>query len=57
MTVYETDIGERIAGAKQIENLEFSYEKKDTTLLCTVAGKIDTISPPALLEVFEKKLR
>lgn len=42
-----------IEGAKQVENLEISYSRRDGALHCQVRGRIDTISAPALLEVFE----
>ena len=42
-----------IEGAKEVENLEINYSRKDGTLFCDVSGRIDTISAPALLEVFE----
>ena len=47
----------RIAGAKQVENLKISYEVDFRTLNCAVTGRIDTISSPALLEVFERTTR
>ena len=42
-----------IEGAKQTDNLRIACEKRDAALLCRVAGRIDTISAPALLETFE----
>ena len=53
MTASESDGDEKISGAKQVEDLKISYEKKDSTLYCAVSGRIDTISAPALMEVFE----
>ncbi len=53
MTVSESVSTEKIEGAKQIDNLQIDYEKMDGLLLCKVKGRIDTISAPALLEVFE----
>lgn len=44
---------EKITGAKQVDNLEINYEAGDR-LKCTVKGRIDTISAPALMEVFDK---
>ena len=43
-----------IEGAKQVENLSIDYTKKGGVLQCRVNGRIDTISAPALLEVFAK---
>ena len=42
-----------IQGAKEVDNLNITYSKYDDTLLCIVNGRVDTISAPALLEVFE----
>ena len=42
-----------IQGAKEVDNLRISYASQDDTLLCAVSGRVDTISAPALLEVFE----
>ena len=42
-----------IQGAKDIDNLNITYSKFDGTLLCIMNGRVDTISAPALLEVFE----
>ena len=42
-----------IEGAKQVENLSIDYTKKDGVLQCRVKGRIDTISAPALLGIFE----
>lgn len=42
-----------IDGAKQVENLSIEYSKREGTLSCRVSGRIDTISAPALLEVFD----
>ena len=42
-----------IEGAKQVENLSIEYARKAGVLQCRVKGRIDTISSPALLEVFE----
>ena len=54
MTVDEDFKGSQmIEGAKQVENLSIDYTKKGGVLQCRVNGRIDTISAPALLEVFE----
>ena len=54
MTVDEDFKGSQvIEGAKQVENLSIDYAKKNGVLQCQVRGRIDTISAPALLEVFE----
>ena len=45
---------ETVSGAKQIEDLKIDYEITGNVLNCVVSGRIDTISSPALLEVFEK---
>ena len=42
-----------IEGAKQVENLSIDYTKKNGVLQCRVKGRIDTISAPALLGIFE----
>ena len=42
-----------IQGAKEVDNLNITYSAYDDTLLCIVSGRVDTISAPALLEVFE----
>ena len=42
-----------IQGAKEVDNLNITYSADDDTLLCVVSGRVDTISAPALLEVFE----
>lgn len=43
----------RIQGAKEVDNLNITYSKDDNTLLCVVNGRVDTISAPEVLEVFE----
>jgi anti-anti-sigma factor len=54
MTVDEDFKGSQmIEGAKQVENLSIDYTKKGGVLQCRVNGRIDTISAPALLEIFE----
>ena len=53
MTLSENVLAEKIEGAKQVDNLKIDFEKKDGLLLCRVTGRIDTISAPALLQVFE----
>ena len=42
-----------IQGAKEVDNLNITYSQFDSTLLCIVNGRVDTISAPALMEVFE----
>ena len=42
-----------IEGAKEIENLKLRYSVHNGTLYIDVAGRIDTISAPTLLECFE----
>ncbi|MBQ6502908.1 MAG: STAS domain-containing protein [Flexilinea sp.] len=54
MTLTENVSADKIEGAKQVDNLKIDYEKRNGQLLCRVIGRIDTISAPALLEVFEK---
>ena len=54
MSLSENVSAEKIKGAKQVDNLKVDFEKKNGLLLCKVTGRIDTISAPALLEVFEK---
>ena len=54
MTVDEGFKGSQmIEGAKQVEKLSIEYARKAGVLQCQVKGRIDTISSPALLEVFE----
>ncbi len=54
MTVDEGFRGSQmIEGATQVENLSLDYVKKAGMLRCRVKGRIDTLSAPALLEVFE----
>lgn len=53
MTLTENVSADKIEGAKQVDNLKIDYEKRSGQLLCRVTGRIDTISAPALLEVFE----
>lgn len=54
MTVDEGFKGlQMIEGAEQVENLSIKYARKAGVLQCRVKGRIDTISSPALLEVFE----
>lgn len=43
-----------IQGAKTVENLKIDFVKSNGVLNCGVTGRIDTLSAPALLEVFEK---
>ena len=47
-------VGEKIAGAKEIDNLHVDCSAAGSRLICRIAGRIDTISAPALLEVLEK---
>lgn len=54
MTLTENVSADKIEGAKQVDNLKIDYEKRNGQLLCRVTGRIDTISAPVLLEVFEK---
>ncbi|MBR1853048.1 MAG: STAS domain-containing protein [Lachnospiraceae bacterium] len=42
-----------ITGAKQVENLTVNYTKIGSILRCAVEGRIDTISAPTLMEIFE----
>ena len=42
-----------IESAKSINNLKIDYKKEGGTLSCDIYGRIDTISAPELLEVFE----
>lgn len=50
----EYKMDDDICGAGSVENLEVQYTKKDGVLKCTVKGRIDSLSAPALLEVFQK---
>ena len=45
---------EKIAGAKEVDNLHIDCSAEGSRLICRIAGRIDTISAPALLEVLEK---
>ena len=47
-------VREKIAGAKQVDNLHIDYAVEGNALLCSPAGRIDTISAPALLEILEQ---
>lgn len=42
------------SGAKEIENLKIDFKVENGTLVCRADGRIDTISAPTLLEVFEE---
>ena len=43
-----------VEGASEVDNLKIDYVKKNGVLKCRIKGRIDTISSPALLEVFDK---
>ena len=43
-----------IKGASKVDNLEIDYLLDRDRMNCIVSGRIDTISAPALLEVFDK---
>ena len=45
---------EKIAGAKEVDNLHIDCSAEGSRLICRIAGWIDTISGPALLEALEK---
>ena len=45
---------EKIAGAKEVDNLHIDCSAQGSRLICRIAGRIDTISGPALLEALEK---
>lgn len=47
-------VREKITGAKEIDNLHVDCSAVGSRLICRIAGRIDTISAPALLEVLEK---
>lgn len=47
-------VREKITGAKEIDNLHVDCSAAGSRLICRIAGRIDTISAPALLEVLEK---
>ena len=53
MTLSDGKVREKIEGAKEVQNLKIDYKKENSVLYCAVTGRIDTISAPALLEVFE----
>ena len=53
MTLSNGSAREKIEGAKEVQNLKIDYKKENGVLYCAVTGRIDTISAPALLEVFE----
>lgn len=55
MTLDESSaVREKITGAKEIDNLHVDCSAVGSRLICRIAGRIDTISAPALLEVLEK---
>lgn len=55
MTLDESSaVWEKITGAKEIDNLHVDCSAAGSRLICRIAGRIDTISAPALLEVLEK---
>ena len=43
-----------VSGAEKIENLTVDYKTNGSVLEMTVSGRIDTISAPALLKVFDE---
>lgn len=43
-----------VSGAEKIENLTVDYKKSGGALEMTVSGRIDTISAPAILKVFDE---
>lgn len=47
-------VREKITGAKEIDDLHVDCSSAGSRLICRIAGRIDTISAPALLEVLEK---
>lgn len=47
-------VREKITGAKEIDDLHVDCSAAGSRLICRIAGRIDTISAPALLEVLEK---
>ena len=55
MTLDESSaVREKITGAKEIDDLHVDCSSAGSRLICRIAGRIDTISAPALLEVLEK---
>ena len=55
MTVDPAFKGETaVEGATEVDNLKIDYVKCGGVLECKIKGRIDTISSPALLEVFDK---
>jgi anti-anti-sigma factor len=44
---------QKISGAKQVEDLDVSFTKNDGVFHCSISGRLDTISAPVLLEIFE----
>lgn len=49
-----TIVKEKIAGAKELDNLHIDFSVKDDVLLCIPIGRIDTISAPVVLEIIEQ---
>ena len=47
-------VREKIAGAKMVDNLNIDFAVDGDVLTCRVAGRIDTITAPVLLEVLEE---
>jgi len=55
MTVNDaSSVREKIAGARMTDNLNIDFAVEDDVLTCRAAGRIDTITAPALLEVLEQ---
>ena len=47
-------VREKIAGAKEVDNLRIDYAIEGNVLSCSPTGRIDTISAPVLLEILEQ---
>ena len=47
-------VREKIAGAKEVDNLRIDFVVEGDVLSCSPTGRIDTISAPLLLEILEQ---
>ena len=48
------EAGKSVCMAEQVDNLTIHYQEEDGVLHCTLEGRVDTLSAPALLKIFEE---
>lgn len=48
------EAGKSVCMAEQVDNLTIRYQEEDGVLYCTLEGRVDTLSAPALLKIFEE---